>query len=511
MPRRKSIARATAGLVLAAAVLAYGTSGAQTEQASSLQHYSTADTPIRVLLADPAAREILRRHAPPFADTRRAALVGDDSLKAIQGYALAVLNDDVLARIDAEFAKLPPVRLPVPIATVDEAKVRSYTLPDPLILANGKRITRPAEWWGDRRPQILNMFETIMYGRMPGRPRQQRFEVFDRGTPALGGKALRRQVFIQVASEAAAPKIQLVEYLPHAAKSPVPMILMIGFTAPSAMIDDAGIRPSEVWDPATRRKTPAKASPMGKFDPKPFLDAGFGVTTFYYGDLEPDFPDGYRLGIRGYLAKGQPRAGDAWGAIGAWAWSLSRVQDYLETDRAVDARRVAIVGASRLGKTVLWAAARDQRFAAVIACCSGKLGGALMRRNFASSFSATTPSDTLYWTADNYRQYQDRVDELPMDSHMLIALIAPRPVLLQTGKYDHAADPKGEYLAGVAATPVYQLFGKQGLNAAAWPPTAPILNDIGYMMNSGGHGMQAGDWDVYLRFLQKHLYQARRP
>lgn len=505
-----------AGLALAATIGTGAVAGAITAQtpgapvrpaaAGELQHYSTADTPIRVLLEDPAAREILRRHAPPFADTSRAKMVGNSSLKAIQGYALPILNDEVLARIDADFAKLPRVRLPVPIATVDEAKVRSYTLPDPLVLANGRRITRPAEWWRERRPQIVDMFETIKFGRTPARPREERFEVFDRGTPAFAGQALRRQVLIHVAKDPAAPKIQMVEYLPAGARAPVPMVLMIGFSAPSAMIDDPGIRPSEVWDPATKRKVPAKASPSARFDPRPFLEAGFGVTTFYYGDLEPDFAGGYPLGIRGFLAKGRPRAGDDWGAIGAWAWSLGRVQDYLETDRAVDAKRVAIIGASRLGKTVLWAAAHDQRFAAVIACCSGKGGAAITRRNFASAFSAATPSESPYWMADNYLQYQDRVDELPMDSHMLLALIAPRPVLLQTGRYDHAADPKGEYLGAVAATPVYRFLGKQGLAPGDWPPTRPNLEgEIGYTMNSGGHGMQPGDWGIYLQFLQKHL------
>jgi hypothetical protein len=283
------------------------------------------------------------------------------------------------------------------------------------------------------------------------------------------------------------------------------MALLIGFSAPSAMIDDPGIRPSLVWDPVTKKKIATTSSPTGRFDPRPFLDAGFGVTTYNYTDIDPDFAEGYPLGIRGYLAKGQPRAADAWGSIAAWAWSLSRVQDYLETDRSVDAKRVAIIGASRLGKTVLWAGARDQRFAAVISCCSGKIGGALMRRNFGSPIAGGVPGETNAWMAEAFQQFHGHEDQLPMDSHMLLALIAPRPVLLQTGKYDHAADPKGEFLAGVAATPVYRLLGKQGLDAATWPPQGPILNDIGYTMNAGGHGMQPGDWDIYLQFLKKHL------
>jgi hypothetical protein len=358
-----------------------------------------------------------------------------------------------------------------------------------------------------RRPELLNMFETLEYGRAPARPAAERFDVFDRGTPALGGKAVRRQVTISFVRDPAAPTIQLVEYLPAAARKPAPMLLMIGFSAPAAMIDDPGIRPSLVWDAATKRKAPASGSPGGKVDIARFLDAGFGVATYYYGDVEPDFAGGEALGIRGWYARtgGLPTGPDTWGAIAAWAWSLSRVQDYLETDRAVDASRVAIYGASRLGKTVLWAAARDPRFAAVIACCSGKIGAALMRRNFGSPIAGSFPGETDYWMAQNFKRFHDNEDALPMDSHELLGLIAPRAVLLQTGRYDHAADPKGEFLAARAAGPVYALFGKQGLGDAAWPPAGPILNDIGYTMNGGGHGPAPGDWDIYLQFLRKHL------
>ncbi|MEO6717707.1 MAG: hypothetical protein ABIM50_10745 [Novosphingobium sp.] len=501
--------------LVASTALFVGNSTAQTPSinpvaARPLQQYSVADTPIRILLADPAASEILRRYVPSFADSSRTKMLGDSSLKDIQGYALAVLSDAVLAQIDAELVKLPPVDLPPRTTTIDEAKVRPYTLPDPLVLANGTRITRPSEWWQTRRPQIVSMFETLEFGRAPARPRSQRFEVFERGARALADKAIRRQVLIHLGNDAAAPTIQLVEYLPAAARGPVPMVLMIGFTAPSAMIDDPGIRPSQVWDVAKKQRVAATPGPGGKFDPKPFLDAGFGVTTYYYGDVDPDYAEGYAQGIRGYLAGGAPRTADAWGAVAAWAWSLSRVQDYLETDRGVDSKRVALIGASRLGKTVLWAAAHDQRFAAVISCCSGKIGASLMRRNFGSPIAGSFPGETDYWMADNFRQFHGNENNLPMDGHMLLGLIAPRPVLLQTGKYDHAADPKGEFLAGVAATPVYRLLGKPGLEATDWPPLGPSVDgQIGFTMNSGGHGMQPGDWGIYLQFLQKHLQHGR--
>jgi hypothetical protein len=487
----------------AGALAAQAPAAAPAPAVSELQHYSTADTPMGVLMADPAAAEVIKRHIPGFGG---AAQLNNASLKEIQGYAFQVLTDSVLARIDADFQKLPPVRLPARATTVDEAKVRPYALPDPLLLANGKRVTRPSEWWQTRRPQVLTMFETLEFGRAPAKPAAQSFEVFEPSAPALDGKAIRRQVIIHLATDSAAPKIELVEYLPAHARGPVPMVLMIGFSAPSAMIDDPGIRPSLVWDPKTKQRVAATASPGGKFDPKPFLDAGFGVTTYNYADIDPDFAEGYALGIRGYLAKGHPRAPDAWGSIAAWAWSLSRVQDYLETDRAVDSKRVALIGASRLGKTVLWAAARDRRFAAVISCCSGKIGGALMRRNFGSPIAGSFPGETDFWMADNFRQFHAHEGRLPMDSHMLLGLIAPRPVLLQTGKYDHAADPKGEFLAAQAATPVYRLLGKQGLEAVSWPPAGPLLSgEIGYTMNSAGHGPAPGDWAIYLQFLQQHL------
>jgi hypothetical protein len=259
----------------------------------------------------------------------------------------------------------------------------------------------------------------------------------------------------------------------------------------------------------TKQKKPAPAmQAMSRPEIEKFLEAGIGVAGYYYGDVDPDFKGGYELGVRSrYDATDESaRSPDAWGAISAWAWSLSRVQDYFETDPAVDARRVAVHGVSRLGKTALWAAARDQRFAAVIACCSGKLGGALLRRNFGESI-ATAGAGADYWLAPNALTYASKEESLPVDAHMLLALIAPRPVLLQTGKYDHAADPKGEFLAAVAAGPVYKLLGKQDLGTVDWPPAGPILNDLGYTMNNRGHGVAPGDWDIYLDFLRKHLFR----
>jgi hypothetical protein len=227
----------------------------------------------------------------------------------------------------------------------------------------------------------------------------------------------------------------------------------------------------------------------------------------YYGDIDPDFAGGATLGVRGlYLKPGEKQpAPDEWGAIAAWAWGMSRAMDYLETDKGVDRKRVAITGMSRLGKTALWAGASDQRFAAVIASCSGE-GGAALSRRFYGETVAHMNANFAYQFCANYQKYGKHVDQLPIDAHMLVALIAPRPLLLQTGDKDQWSDPKGEFLAAMAAGPVYSLLGRQGLGTDQWPPAGqPIFHDLGYYMHAGGHGVMPADWEPYLKFLEMHL------
>jgi len=220
------------------------------------------------------------------------------------------------------------------------------------------------------------------------------------------------------------------------------------------------------------------------------------------GDIDPDFDGGIPNGVRSVFPA--PGPGD-WGSIAAWAWGLSRALDYLETDKTVDAKRVALMGISRLGKTVLWAGARDQRFAAVIASCSGEGGAALSRRNYGERIKHLAVRYG-YQFAPNYAKYGDNVDAFPVDSHLLIALVAPRPLLLQTGNTDRWSDPKGEFLAAVAATPVYKLFGKTGIESTAMPEAGKPLLDatLAYFMHDGGHGTIPSDWDVFVRFLEKN-------
>lgn len=391
----------------------------------------------------------------------------------------------------------------------DEAKVGAYTLPDPLVLANGKPVRDAKTWYNKRRPEIVRLFEDNQYGRGPGRPKGMRFDVFDKGTPALDGKAIRRQVTVYFSPDKAGPKMDLLIYLPAGARKPVPLLLNLGFGANVSAVNDPGVKAGEVWG-RDKKKVPATSGGgFGRLNVAPFLDKGIGVATVYYGDVEPDFLGGVPNGVRAlYLKPGQKEpAANEWGAIAAWAWGLSRAMDYFETDAQVDAKRVAIVGVSRLGKTVMWAGAHDTRIAMVIASCSGEGGAALSRRNYGETIAhLVEPTRYPYQFCANYAKFGDRVGEFPVDAHMLVSLIAPRPVLLQTGDTDFWSDPKGEFLAAVAAGSVYRLLGKQGLQTDQMPPAGqPILNTIGYFMHAGGHGALPSDWEVFLKFMEMHL------
>lgn len=409
--------------------------------------------------------------------------------------------------------KAPPAEVAGIPVNYDETKVGSYTLPDPLVLANGKPVRDARTWTGERRPEIVRLFEENQYGRAPGRPQDMTFDVFDKGTPAMGGTAIRKQVTIYFSADKNGPKEDVVIYVPANAVKPVPLLLAINFSPNSAIFDDPGIRLGEMWN-RDRKKVPAtRGGGLGRMKIDNLLAKGFGVAGIYYGDIEPDFPGGVGLGIRAkYLKARQAEpAPDEWGAISAWAWGMSRAMDYFETDPSVDAKRVAIYGVSRLGKTVMWAGARDTRFAMVIASCSGEGGAALSRRNYGETIAhLTAPTRYPYQFAANYGKYAAHPEQLPVDAHMLVALIAPRPVFLQTGDSDLWSDPKGEFLAAVAAEPVYRLFGKEGLATDVMPPAGrPILHTIGYHMHAGGHGTLPGDWEYFTEFMQLHLTPKR--
>jgi hypothetical protein len=411
--------------------------------------------------------------------------------------------------VSAEAANAPAAMVADIPVNYDETRVGAYTLPNPLVLADGTSVRDANTWIRKRRPEIVRLFEENQFGRSPGRPAGMSFHVFEPGTPAMGGKAIRKQATVYFSPDKNGPKMDLLVYVPAAAKKPVPLLLNLGFSANSSTVNDPGVKIGEIWGRDKKRVSAAQGVGFGRMDISQLLDRGFGFATVYYGDIEPDFEGGLPFGVRAlFLKPGQKEpAPDEWGAIAAWAWGLSRALDYLETDPAVDAKRVAIMGVSRLGKTVLWAGANDPRIALVIASCSGEGGAALSRRNYGETIAHLTAASRYpYQFCANYQKFADHVDRFPVDAHMLVALMAPRPVLLQTGDKDFWSDPKGEFLAAVAAEPVFRLLGKQGLGTDQWPdPGQPILHTIGYYMHAGGHGTIPSDWDQFLKFLEMHL------
>jgi hypothetical protein len=398
---------------------------------------------------------------------------------------------------------------PTSHSNFDERKVGAYQLPDLLTTSSGVHILDPRSWYNLRRPEIDRLLEEQEYGRSPAAPKSMRFEVVEPSTPALDGLAIRKQIAIHLTADDW-PTLHLLLYTPAKSTKPSPVLLNLSFTSNANTVDDPGIKAGTVWGPNHTQiipPQPTSARRIGVIPVQRLLQEGYGFATFYYGDVEPDSADGLPYGIRArYLSsKGTQPAANEWGAIAAWAWGLSRAQDYLETDPQVDAKHGAIIGVSRLGKTVMWAGAHDTRFALVIASCSGEGGASLSHRDYGETV-ADMNKGFAYQFAANYQKYGSDPAHMPFDAHMLVALIAPRPLLLQTGSLDLWSDPKGEFLAEVAADPVYHLLGTDGLQTDQWPPPGlPIVTPLGYFMHDGGHGTLPDDWQVLINFLNIQL------
>jgi hypothetical protein len=362
-----------------------------------------------------------------------------------------------------------------PEANEDESKVPPYTLPDPLVLADGRKVSDARMWTGERRPELLRLFETHVYGRTPSGGPRPRFEVVKTDPSALGGRATRKDVAIVFGQGAAARRMDLLLYLPNGAKAPAPVFLGLNFQRNDAV----------------------------KWPVETIVERGYGVASAYYGDLFPDRADGAADSV---LTLFPARQGpEAWGAIGVWAWAMSRALDYLETDRTVDAKRVAVLGHSRIGKAALWAGAQDPRFAIVISNESGCGGAALSKRIYGETVAAITKRFP-HWFCANFARYADREAELPVDQHELLALIAPRPLYVASAVEDRWADPRGEFLGALAADPVYRLLGKDGLPARDLPGVdQPVQGTIGYHVRSGGHDLADYDWRQYIAFADRHF------
>jgi hypothetical protein len=332
---------------------------------------------------------------------------------------------------------------------LNEAKVASYTLPDPLKAANGETITSAKEWTESQRPRVLQLFAEHVYGKFPGKPKGLHFQVNSVDNEALGGKAIRKQVTIFFTRAADAPGMEVLLYLPKEAKKPVPVFAGLNFYGNHTVNADTAIMLSNRWQQSrtdgsvvNNRATEAgRGISYKSFPLEEIINSGYGLATAYCGDLEPDHNDGWKTGIRTTMKSELGTKEDEWGAIGAWAWGLSRMLDYFETDKDVNAKQVVMTGHSRLGKAALWAAANDTRFALVISNNSGEGGAALARRNFGETITIIN-NTFLYWFTPKFKEYNGQADELPVDQHMLLALMAPRPLYVASAVDDAWADPK---------------------------------------------------------------------
>ncbi|MBI1370903.1 MAG: acetylxylan esterase [Planctomycetes bacterium] len=386
----------------------------------------------------------------------------------------------------------------------DESKIPPYTLPEALTMADGTKVTDAAMWRGKRRAEVFELFADQMYGHSFPRPDHLRTQVLEEDKAALSGKATRRQVRVFF-SDGDEPHVDVLMYLPNKASGPVPAFVALNFQGNHTICDDPAIlKTPRDADEATRAKA------EHRWPVEAIVDRGYALATAWYKDIVPDAND-FSTGLYTIFYKpGQNRPGDGqWGAIGAWAYGMSCIADVLRTDRAIDANRIIAMGHSRLGKTALWAGASDERFALVISNCSGCGGAALSRRRIGETVARINKSFP-HWFCGNFKKYSDNEDALPIDQHELIALIAPRPVLICSAEEDHWADPRGEFLSGRNADPVYALFGLKGIGADDMPPVNTIVGDaIGYRIRPGKHDVLPTDWQAYMDFADRHLGASR--
>jgi hypothetical protein len=378
----------------------------------------------------------------------------------------------------------------------DERKANPYSqLPDPLQMADGRRVKDPATWWEVRRPQIVAAFDNEVYGKEPSFVPEVIWKTVGLLDTTIGGTPVIMKTLQGIVDNSIFPSIgvtiQLVLVVPRAAISPVPVVMEFGFIFPPGF------------------SFPGMPKQEGPSWQEQVLGKGWGYAIYVPTSVQADNGAGLRKGIIGLVNRGKSRSFTDWGALRAWAWGASSAMDYFETDSSVDARKVCIEGVSRYGKAVLTAMAYDRRFAVALVASSGKGGAALYRRDYGESMGNICSSSEYHWFAGNLFRYVTAPRKLTVDAHEMIALCAPRPVFISCGSpgvEGNWVDDRGQFLAGVAAGPVYTLLGRQGLGTSTMPPigTSLMNGTLAYRQHEDGHTV-GPNWPYFLDFAEAHF------
>ncbi len=395
----------------------------------------------------------------------------------------------------------------------------SQGLPDPLVGWDGRPVESAREWREARRPELISLFEHYLYGKAPPAPDNLTSTVDDVDPHALGGRATRKILTLRF-GPAGTPPVSLLLVVPNRREGPAPVFVGLNFTGNHTTLSDPAIPLPTAWveDEWTGgtggRADESQRGIRGEGGRKPrwcfgrAVDRGYAVATLYAGEISPDHPErAFSEGVhRGYLAKGQTGPGPHdWAVIASWAWGLQRAVDALVRDPDLDAERIIAIGHSRMGKAALWAAALDERVAMAIPSQAG-CGGTSPARTSVGETVAMITRQFPHWFTPTYARFADRVERLPFDQHALIALMAPRPVLLTNATEDTHANPRGQFDMLRAASPVYALHGVEGLTASEFPAEHVLLDScLGFHIRPGVHDMTSVEWDAWLGFADRHL------
>jgi len=387
-------------------------------------------------------------------------------------------------------------------------------MPDPLVMLDGQRVKDGQEWFDRRRPELKALFQHYMYGTPPSAPEKIQTTVARVDPKYFDGKATKKEVAIRFGPDST-PEIYLLVVVPNRSQGSAPVFLGMNFCGNHALVNDPNVAIPTTWTRETcpgckdnRSTEEGRGKQVDVWSLENTIDRGYAVATFYYGDVVPDHP-GFTDGIiPHYYKPGQKQPGrHEWGAVAAWAWGLQRAVDYLVTDPAIDAKKIAVVGHSRLGKAALVAAAFDERIALAIPHQAG-CGGTAPSRGKVGESVARINTSFPHWFNQEFKSFNNQPERLPFDQNALVALVAPRPVLFTNAVEDTWANPAGQFEVLKSADAVYRFLGVEGLEAGSMPEINRLVaSRLGYHIRPGKHAMRPEDWTVFLDYADKQFGQ----